>query len=55
MKKLFVLVLAVCLIAAGVFGFLLGKDGTIRSVLEGVNPQGCRVWSFKVPSAEERD
>ncbi len=32
-----------------------GKDGTIRSVLEGVNPQGCRVWSFKVPSAEELD
>jgi PPK2 family polyphosphate:nucleotide phosphotransferase len=32
-----------------------GKDGTIRSVFEGVNPQGCRVWSFKVPSAEERD
>ena len=31
MKKLFVLVLAVCLIAAGVFGFLLGKDGTIRA------------------------
>ena len=25
-----------------------GKDGTIRSVLEGVNPQGCRVWSIKV-------
>ena len=32
-----------------------GKDGTIRSVFEGVNPQGCRVWSFKVPSSEERD
>jgi PPK2 family polyphosphate:nucleotide phosphotransferase len=32
-----------------------GKDGTIRAVLEGVNPQGCRVWSFKVPSAEEAD
>ena len=32
-----------------------GKDGTIRSVLEGVNPQGCRVWSFKVPSTEELD
>ncbi|MEH3116084.1 MAG: polyphosphate kinase 2 family protein [Methylorubrum populi] len=32
-----------------------GKDGTIRNVLEGVNPQGCRVWSFKVPSAEELD
>ncbi len=31
MKKLFVLVLAVCLIAAGVFGFLLGKDGAIRA------------------------
>jgi len=32
-----------------------GKDGTIRAVFEGVNPQGCRVWSFKVPSAEESD
>ncbi|GEP11345.1 polyphosphate kinase 2 family protein [Methylobacterium gnaphalii] len=32
-----------------------GKDGTIRNVFEGVNPQGCRVWSFKVPSAEELD
>jgi len=30
-----------------------GKDGTISHVFEGVNPQGCRVWSFKVPSAEE--
>lgn len=32
-----------------------GKDGTIRAVLRGVNPQGCTVASFKVPSAEERD
>jgi len=32
-----------------------GKDGTIRHVLTGVNPQGVRVSSFKVPSAEERD
>jgi PPK2 family polyphosphate:nucleotide phosphotransferase len=30
-----------------------GKDGTIRSVLQGVNPQGCTVASFKVPSTEE--
>jgi PPK2 family polyphosphate:nucleotide phosphotransferase len=30
-----------------------GKDGTIRSVFSGVNPQGCRVTSFKAPSAEE--
>lgn len=30
-----------------------GKDGTIRSVFDGVNPQGCRVWSFKQPSSEE--
>ena len=30
-----------------------GKDGTIKHVFRGVNPQGCRVWSFKVPSAEE--
>jgi PPK2 family polyphosphate:nucleotide phosphotransferase len=32
-----------------------GKDGTIRAVLEGVNPQGCTVASFKVPSTEERE
>jgi PPK2 family polyphosphate:nucleotide phosphotransferase len=30
-----------------------GKDGTIRSVLTGVNPQGCRIVSFKEPSATE--
>jgi PPK2 family polyphosphate:nucleotide phosphotransferase len=30
-----------------------GKDGTIRSVMSGVNPQGCRVVSFKAPSSEE--
>lgn len=32
-----------------------GKDGTIKHVMSGVNPQGCRVTSFKVPSAEELD
>jgi PPK2 family polyphosphate:nucleotide phosphotransferase len=30
-----------------------GKDGTIKHVFGGVNPQGCQVWPFKVPSAEE--
>jgi PPK2 family polyphosphate:nucleotide phosphotransferase len=30
-----------------------GKDGTIKHVFGGVNPQGCRVSSFKAPSAEE--
>jgi PPK2 family polyphosphate:nucleotide phosphotransferase len=30
-----------------------GKDGTIKHVMSGVNPQGCRVESFKQPSAEE--
>jgi PPK2 family polyphosphate:nucleotide phosphotransferase len=30
-----------------------GKDGTIRHVMSGVNPQGCSVNGFKVPSAEE--
>jgi PPK2 family polyphosphate:nucleotide phosphotransferase len=30
-----------------------GKDGTIRRVMSGVNPQGCSVASFKAPSAEE--
>jgi PPK2 family polyphosphate:nucleotide phosphotransferase len=32
-----------------------GKDGTIRAVLEGVNPAGCQVFSFKQPSREELD
>jgi PPK2 family polyphosphate:nucleotide phosphotransferase len=32
-----------------------GKDGTIRSVFEGVNPQGVKVASFKVPTPEELD
>ena len=32
-----------------------GKDGTIRHVMSGVNPQGVRVSSFKVPSDEELD
>jgi PPK2 family polyphosphate:nucleotide phosphotransferase len=30
-----------------------GKDGTIKGVFQGVNPQGCQVWSFKAPSNEE--
>ena len=30
-----------------------GKDGTIRHVIRGLNPQGCRVTSFKAPSTEE--
>jgi PPK2 family polyphosphate:nucleotide phosphotransferase len=32
-----------------------GKDGAIRHVMSGVNPQGCQVFSFKAPSAEELD
>ncbi len=32
-----------------------GKDGTIRHVMSGVNPQGCDVSSFKVPTTEELD
>lgn len=32
-----------------------GKDGTINHVMSGVNPQGCQVYSFKKPSAEELD
>ena len=38
MKKLLVLLLVVCLTAGGVFGFLLGKDGTIRQVKPLVTP-----------------
>jgi PPK2 family polyphosphate:nucleotide phosphotransferase len=32
-----------------------GKDGTIKHVMSGVNPQGCDVFSFKAPHAEELD
>jgi PPK2 family polyphosphate:nucleotide phosphotransferase len=32
-----------------------GKDGTIKHVMSGVNPQGCHVTSFKQPSSEELD
>jgi PPK2 family polyphosphate:nucleotide phosphotransferase len=32
-----------------------GKDGTIRSVMSGVDPAGCQVFSFKKPSSEELD
>lgn len=30
-----------------------GKDGTIRAVFDGINPQGVQVWNFKTPSIEE--
>ena len=51
------------LAAQGTWGVLVvlqamdtaGKDGTIRHVMSGVNPQGVAVHSFKVPSAEELD
>lgn len=32
-----------------------GKDGAIKHVMSGVNPQGCQVFSFKQPSSEEMD
>src|SRR5262245_55436637 len=32
-----------------------GKDGAIKHVMSGVNPQGCQVFSFKHPSPEELD
>ena len=32
-----------------------GKDGTIKHVMSGVNPQGCKVYGFQAPSAEELD
>jgi PPK2 family polyphosphate:nucleotide phosphotransferase len=32
-----------------------GKDGAVRHVMNGINPQGCQVYSFKTPSAEELD
>src|SRR5207344_3058152 len=32
-----------------------GKDGVIKHVMSGVNPQGCEVYSFKHPSARELD
>src|SRR5881275_1118920 len=32
-----------------------GKDGTIKHVMSGVNPQGCQVFSFKSPTSEDLD
>ena len=32
-----------------------GKDGTIKHVLSGVNPQGCQIFAFKKPSSEDLD
>lgn len=32
-----------------------GKDGTIKHVMSGINPQGCQVFSFKAPTSEELD
>ncbi|MGH9632222.1 MAG: PPK2 family polyphosphate kinase, partial [Bryobacteraceae bacterium] len=32
-----------------------GKDGAIKHVMSGLNPQGCQVFSFKAPSSEELD
>jgi len=32
-----------------------GKDGAIKHVMSGINPQGCQVYSFKNPSSEELD
>ena len=32
-----------------------GKDSAIKHVMSGINPQGCQVYSFKAPSAEELD
>lgn len=51
------------LYAQDVYGVLIifqaidaaGKDGAIRHVMSGVNPQGCHVTSFKTPSSEELD
>lgn len=31
-----------------------GKDGAVKKVFSGFNPSGCHVWSFKVPTEEER-
>ncbi len=44
---------ALLLIFQGMDG--AGKDGAIRHVMSGINPQGCEVFSFKQPSAEELD
>src|SRR6266852_3671152 len=35
--------------------YAAGKDGIIKHVMSGVNPQGCQVYSFKAPSPEELD
>ena len=52
MKKIFVLLLAVCLLAAGVFGFLLGKDGTIRKTAPAAKPAATAAPTA-APAADE--
>ena len=32
-----------------------GKDGAIKHVMSGINPQGCQVFSFKAPTSEDLD
>src|SRR5215470_12791246 len=32
-----------------------GKDGAIKHVMSGINPQGCQVYSFKAPTSEDLD
>ena len=32
-----------------------GKDGAIKHVMSGINPQGCQVYSFKSPSSDDLD
>jgi PPK2 family polyphosphate:nucleotide phosphotransferase len=44
---------ALLLIFQGMDG--AGKDGAIKHVMSGINPQGCEVFSFKQPSAEEQE
>ena len=44
---------AILLVFQGMDG--AGKDSTIRAVMQGINPAGCQVYSFKKPSEEELD
>ena len=53
MKKIVILLLVVCLLAGGVFGYLLGKDGTIRKTAPAVKPAATAAPAAEPAGTEE--
>ena len=55
MKKIIVLLLVACLIAGGAFGFLMGKDGTIRATAPAAKPAATAAPAAEAPAAGSLD